>query len=256
MEENNIVELGTIYFGEEPVPCGFHRSDIKPRLPINRDMFYIADSVDGKRIPFIRWKNLLVASKPVCTEVSWEDLNKAGYIYGRPVIIDGKPYLCRSLKVGTKAGDPNEWDQLVSEYPNASNRYLHWKDTYFWGQESGSSVIHRVVRGYISAREYGYLPKDTCTRSTGFRPVLEELPPVPDDLSSLIGKDIAIYGQETDIFGILKQVTDYDLVIAPSLTRSMEASAIVTDSCKWATWDNGNIAVNRNAPIWIEESKF
>lgn len=127
---------------------------------------------------------------------------------------------------------------------------------YFWGQEAGSSALHRVVRGYISAREYGYLPKDTCTRSTGFRPVLEELPPVPDDLSSLIGKDIAIYGQETDIFGILERVTDYDLLIVPSLAQNMETSTIVTDSCEWATWDNGNIAVNRTAPIWIEESKF
>ena len=80
--------------------------------------------------------------------------------------------------------------------------------------------------------------------------------PVPDDLSSLLGKDVAIYGQETDVFGILKQVTDYDLLIVPSLARSMEASTIVTDSCKWATWDNGNIAVSRNAPVWIEEAKF
>lgn len=197
-----------------------------------------------------------VTANCIVLNISWHDLDRQGYIFGRPVFIDGQGYLCRSLKVGTKAGDPNEWDQLVSEYPNASNRYLHWRDTYFWGQESGSSVIHRVVRGYIAARDYGYLPKDTCTRSTGFRPVLEELPPVPDDLSALLGKDVVIYGQETDVFGILKQVTDYDLLIVPSLARSMEASTIVTDSCKWATWDNGIIAVAKNAPIWIEESKF
>ena len=79
---------------------------------------------------------------------------------------------------------------------------------------------------------------------------------MPDDLSLLLGKEVAVYGQETDIFGILKQISDYDLLIIPSLARSMEASTIVTDSYKWAAWDNGIIAVNRNAPIWVEESKF
>ena len=68
---------------------------------------------------------LLISDRVLLMRISWDDLNEAGYVQGRPVAIDGRRYLCRLLTGGSRfrvEGDAcsggwptaNEWDRYVA----------------------------------------------------------------------------------------------------------------------------------------------
>ena len=104
-----IVNLGSLYLNGQPIDLG---------VEYNGEVLSFGNTIPGKTIPFVKWGKLLVASQCVCINIRWDELNKAGYIFGRPVKIDGVPYLCRSLKVGEK----KECVQRVGFYPGRSGR--------------------------------------------------------------------------------------------------------------------------------------
>ena len=68
----------------------------------------LGDTVPGKAIHFVKWKDLWVASEIICPNAGWNDLEKYNFITGWPIRIDGVLYLCRSLKVGEERDVPNE----------------------------------------------------------------------------------------------------------------------------------------------------
>ena len=102
-----IKKFGTIYLDGWPY---------KPGTQYNGEVLSIRDSVPDRSIPFVKWKNLWVASQCACFNTTWLALDHFDFIYGHPVKIDGKSYLCRSLKVGSEEGVPNEWDNIIDEF--------------------------------------------------------------------------------------------------------------------------------------------
>ena len=191
---------------------------------------------------------LLVASQCVCTNISWDELNKAGYIFGWPVKIDGAPYLCRSLKAGEERDVPNEWDSILDDLGEDDGLW-HWSDGYFWGQETSRRFASsRAVRGWSSARYWNY---DSATYRyvyVGFRPVLEPLPPEPLVSDTLIGANLKVYGPDTAIIGQLVEYTDYDLVIELSAQQPSPMER------KWAGKDGKHIIIDRSAIVWVQET--
>ena len=233
-----IKNFGTVYLDGQPYV---------PGAESNGRVISFGDTVSEKAIPFVRWKSLWVASQCVCINISWEQLSKAGYIFGCPVKIDGTSYLCRSLEVGEESDVPNEWDSILDDLGEDDSLW-HWSEQFFWGQEtSKNQASHRAVRGWVSAR-YWYSHDATLRYvNVGFRPVLEPLAPEPLISGSLIGATLKLYGPNKAFSGRLEEFSDYDLVIEPS------AQQLIPADCKWVSKDGGRIIVERSAITWMQE---
>ena len=233
-----IIKLGCLQLNRQPKGLG---------VKYNGEVLSFGDTDPLKAIPFVKWGKLLVASQCVCTNISWDELNKAGYIFGWPVKIDGAPYLCRSLKAGEERDVPNEWDSILDDLGEDDGLW-HWSDGYFWGQETSRRFASsRAVRGWSSARYWNY---DSATYRyvyVGFRPVLEPLPPEPLVSDTLIGANLKVYGPDTAIIGQLVEYTDYDLVMAPNTKLRLPRK------CQWVRRDGKRIIIDRAAIVWMKE---
>ena len=129
--------------------------------------------------------SLFVADYAVTHTVSWDDLNTAGLIFGKDYAIGGVGYTLRAPSVGSDStgwddsqrGVPqsNEWDTML----NKDSGYIqNWNKMYLWGQDTFSgNASCRAVRGYHSARFWGYFSSSGRNVSLGFRPVLDVLNP-------------------------------------------------------------------------------
>ena len=233
-----IIKLGCLQLNRRPKGLG---------VKYNGEVLSFGDTDPLKAIPFVKWGKLLVASQCVCTNISWDELNKAGYIFGWPVKIDGAPYLCRSLKAGEERDVPNEWDSILDDLGEDDGLW-HWSDGYFWGHEtSKNQASYRAVRGWVSARFWNGRNATSRYVSVGFRPVLEPLAPEPLISGSLIGATLKLYGPSKAFSGRLEEFSDYDLVIEPY------AQQLISADCKWVSRDGGRIIIERSAITWIQE---
>ena len=234
-----IVKLGSIYLDGVIQTPGFDCGDSAE--------ISFGDTVSGQEISWVRLKSgLLIADRCVCTDISWEQLDNQGLVFGTPIQIDGQFYLCRCLKVGAEKGIPNEWDAALDEAGEANNLW-HWSNVCFWGQEtSGYNASYHAVRGYGSARLW--LSNGTTYRTVdvGFRPALEPLSAScsPDTLMGKLTK--AYCPGSVTIEGILVDFNDYDVVLRPS-------SSLPAD-CPWATKEDCNVIIGRDNIIWLKES--
>lgn len=134
--------------------------------------------------------SLFVADYAVTHTVSWDDLNTAGLIFGKDYAAGGVDYTLRAPSVGSnytgsgnsERGVPqsNEWDTML----NKDSRYIqNWNKMYSLGQDAFSGdASRRAVRGYHSARYWGYNYATGSYSILGFRPVLEVMN--PDTLGS------------------------------------------------------------------------
>ena len=233
-----IINFGTVYLDGQPYV---------PGAESNGRVISFGDTVSEKAIPFVRWKSLWVASQCVCINISWEQLSKAGYIFGCPVKIDGTFYLCRSLEVGEEKDVSNEWDSILDDLGEDDGLW-HWSEQFFWGQEpSKNQASHRAVRGYPSAHYWSHRNAATRFVSVGFRPILEPLAPEPLISDALIRADLKVYGPDTAIIGQLVEYTDYDLVMVSN------ADLRLPQQCQWARRDGKHIIIDRTAVIWVKE---
>ncbi len=167
-------------------------------------------------VPQLRWneiedegRRLLICDRMILARVSWDDLNAAGYVTGRQVVIDGRRYLCRLLGGGEdfRVGDDgyqgaapaNEWDRYIggneavaglpSPVPRGAGRELtdedlasphnlvwNWLGAVSWTREP---YLHRATarccRGYQSARFFYLNTQSHRHEDIGWRPVLEPL---------------------------------------------------------------------------------
>ena len=127
--------------------------------------------------------SLFVADYAVTHTISWGGLNDEGLIFGKDYAIGGVGYTLRAPSVGSDStgwddsqrGVPqsNEWDTML----NKDSGYIqNWNKMYLWGQDTFSgNASCRAVRGYTSARFWGYFSSSGRNVSLGFRPVLEVL---------------------------------------------------------------------------------
>ena len=127
--------------------------------------------------------SLFVADYAVTHTISWGGLNDEGLIFGKDYVAGGVGYTLRAPSVGSDStgwddsqrGVPqsNEWDTML----NKDSGYIqNWNKMYLWGQDTFSgNASCRAVRGYHSARFWGYFSSSGRNVSLGFRPVLEVL---------------------------------------------------------------------------------
>lgn len=209
--------LGSLYLNEQPV---------EPQLICGKSTaISLGDTVPGKELKWLHVHGLLVAYGCVCSNIKWVTLNRLGYIFGRPVWIDGQPYMCRSL--GTEKDNPevDEWNAILdelgigeevvkdNEFINAVDPQYH-EEYNFWTQE-----IYESERKYCTIRGGFGFPRRRNRISathysigTGFRPVLE--PMHADSPENLIGIEAKFYGPHGEtLTGTLVEYDDYDLVL-------------------------------------------
>ena len=134
--------------------------------------------------------SLFIADYNVTHTVSRDDLNTKSLIFGKNYASGGVDYILRALSVGSnytgsgnsERGVPqsNEWDTML----NKDSGYIqNWNEMYSWGQDTVSDdASSRAIRGYTSARGYGWDASSRRGAIYGFRPVLEVLN--PDTLGS------------------------------------------------------------------------
>jgi len=222
-----------MYFNDEPFCIGSQ---------CNGRNLSIGNTFQGKAISWIKANGLLVADHTICFDISWDDLNRQGFIFGKKVVIDGIPYFCRSLRVGSNKDMPNEWDDILDAV-GEDDSFWHWRDNYFWGQETSKlNEANRAYRGYRSARRWNCcLSAFYRNVDIGFRPVLEPL--VPDSLisDSLIGTTVNAHGCGGTISGVLTGFTDYDLFLSP-ITNSAQIT-----NFPWCCQQDGTTIIDRSA---------
>ena len=128
--------------------------------------------------------SLFVSDYNVVHSVSWYNLNKAEYIFGKSYTSGNISYTMRALSGGnrytlggTEAIGPrnNEWDTILDK----NEAYIKNADMFSWVQdeyEDGGILTNRMLRGYSIN---GYTVRTAVSSSEGspeehgFRPVLE-----------------------------------------------------------------------------------
>lgn len=233
-----LVKLGSIYFDGDSVD---------PGSALDGQQFSIGDTRPGKELQWVQDGKLLVADRCICVNISWDNLNKMGFVFGTLVVIDNNSYLCRCLKVGSWVGAPNEWDTLLDKY-GEDNALWHWEDKWFWGQETLSGATsRRACRGCNSAPYYGSYSASSWYAFLGFRPIMEPLDSVSLSPDHLTGKQVQVYGpQWATIDGILIGADDYDLIL--------DVGTVLPEDFSWGAKTNKGIIINRANVNWLKEA--
>lgn len=186
-EDWEIYKSNTLCFGSLMVKGGIVQIPEDPTydgdmIGYNRQDIMITDTKPGFEIKWLHLKdNIYICDRGLINCVSWDTLEKAGYVSGKEVMIDGKR--CRIRLMTGSNGIPgtygrdrcNEWDELMDKY-GENNNLTHYKDMQTWCQEADCNYSdYRSVRGYRSARDYcGYHATNSRTY-VAFRPALEIL---------------------------------------------------------------------------------
>lgn len=235
-----LVELGSVYFGGTASVPGFSACD--------STLVSLGNTVPGMELEWVKYNNLLVSTNCVCVDISWNTLYRLGYTFGHPVCIDGKSYLCRCPELGPMEGDPNEWDDILAATTDDPG-FWHCGHQWFWGQDTPKDMpLRRRIQGFHSPRNSASSASENHTALLGFRPILGPLPPVPSDLSTLVGKRIFISGpQGMTIGGKLVEFDEYDLIL--------EHVSRVKTECNWVSKPSKDTIVDRASVLWLTETK-
>ena len=140
--------------------------------------------------------SLFIADHILTTDVSYDMLNAADYIFGNSCTVNDVDYTLRAPTIGNSyafsasQGIPenNEWDQILFKDTGfIKNLFLStpsWSQIWTWGQDTNTSgsIIRSVRSGY---NQLGGAPTRFDTH-VGYRPVLE-LPtdPAADSLKAV-----------------------------------------------------------------------
>ena len=177
--------------------------------------------------------SLFIADFAVTNDVSWDALNTAGLIFGKDYAAGGVDYTLRAPSVGSnytgsgnsERGVPqsNECDTML----NKDSGYIqNWNKMYSWGQDAFSGdASSRAIRGYVSARGYGWDASSRRSASYGFRPVLEVLNPdtLGSDGMKVVTLDLGggtLGGSSDAIYIIVKTGSEFTAPASNGLTRS------------------------------------
>ena len=145
-------------------------------------------SDDAKKLQWVKIKDgdktLLICDRVILVNVTWNDLNSAGWIFGKEVTIDGAKYKLRSLTGGSNyrntsdayaGGTPtnNEWDRFITreevitglpapvssdldsnlnstDFSSTHNALWNWAGVYTWCQETYSSnTSFQIGRAHV-----------------------------------------------------------------------------------------------------------
>ena len=176
---HNVFKFGALYMGSkiQPIP---RTPKIKGDIPKydGKSTIAIGPADKGKSITWIKPDslNLLIADRALLVEASLEDLNKNGFVTGKPILMNGQYFRCRLLQVGEENNVPNEWDAALDETGEDDNLW-HWTKMFFWGADASTyDASGHAVRGCGSARFWSDSNAEAQYPDVGFRPALEPLP--------------------------------------------------------------------------------
>lgn len=231
------IKIGTISYEGKTMPAGFSCDEFAK--------IAFGDTVPGLELLWVPYRDVLIADRCVYRNVSWDQLDQYGFVFGTKIQIDGRPYLCRCLKYG-------EWDKALDALGKSCDLW-NWSDTYFWTQMVYPTVEPNCeIRGGVSARYQD--TSDPTVRNTriGFRPVLEPL--ITELSDDMIGNNIKVFWpnqkgtlKRIELFvGRLIRFDNYDLVL--------ETSDKIPAGCNWAVRRGQEIVINRDAITEIGEA--
>ena len=134
--------------------------------------------------------SLFIADYRVTTNISWIDLNNAGFIFGKTNTAGGINYTLRAPTMGSIYKSPmrgapanNEWDQILAKNSDFikeldNNRNI----SLFWGQDTSRSYDFNIRKTTRNSVNNFMGTTESSNYGICFRPVLEVLN--PDTLSS------------------------------------------------------------------------
>ena len=231
----NIIKLGSLFLDGRPVETGMQY--------VPSQTIEVGEMTPSKEIGWVAVNGLLIADQCLLTNVSWDDLDVQGLVFGKEVTVQGLRFKIRLLKVGSKEDVPNEWDAALDAV-GEDDTLWHWDHKFFWGQEPVSgSVSHRAIRGYTSARHWGWSDSSSRHAYIGFRPALEPLPTDPSAIRH--SQEALVIGRAGAVAGSLIDATAYDLVIQPN------ADGLIGEVSFAAKMQDGTLAVDRSGIISI-----
>lgn len=231
----NIIKLGSLFLDGRPVETGMQY--------VPSQTIEVGEMTPSKEIGWVAVNGLLIADQCLLTNVSWDDLDVQGLVFGKEVTVQGLRFKIRLLKVGSKEDVPNEWDAALDAV-GEDDTLWHWDHKFFWGQEPVSgSVSHRAIRGYTSARYWNWNDSSRRHAHLGFRPALEPLPTDPSAIRH--SQEALVIGRAGAVAGSLIDATAYDLVIQPN------ADGLIGEVSFAAKMQDGTLAVDRSGIISI-----
>lgn len=231
----NIIKLGSLFLDGRPVETGMQY--------VPSQTIEVGEMTPSKEIGWVAVNGLLIADQCLLTNVSWDDLDVQGLVFGKEVTVQGLRFKIRLLKVGSKEDVPNEWDAALDAV-GEDDTLWHWDHKFFWGQEPVSgSVSHRAFRGYYSARYWSNFDATGPLPFVGFRPALEPLPTDPSAIRH--SQEALVIGRAGAVAGSLIDATAYDLVIQPN------ADGLIGEVSFAAKMQDGTLAVDRSGIISI-----
>lgn len=231
----NIIKLGSLFLDGRPVETGMQY--------VPSQTIEVGEMTPSKEIGWVAVNGLLIADQCLLTNVSWDDLDVQGLVFGKEVTVQGLRFKIRLLKVGSKEDVPNEWDAALDAV-GEDDTLWHWDHKFFWGQEPVSgSVSSRALRGYLSARHWRNSGAANSTPHVGFRPALEPLPTDPSAIRH--SQEALVIGRAGAVAGSLIDATAYDLVIQPN------ADGLIGEVSFAAKMQDGTLAVDRSGIISI-----
>lgn len=231
----NIIKLGSLFLDGRPVETGMQY--------VPSQTIEVGEMTPSKEIGWVAVNGLLIADQCLLTNVSWDDLDVQGLVFGKEVTVQGLRFKIRLLKVGSKEDVPNEWDAALDAV-GEDDTLWHWDHKFFWGQEPVSgSVSLRAYRGYTSARYWNLSTAANSSSLVGFRPALEPLPTDPSAIRH--SQEALVIGRAGAVAGSLIDATAYDLVIQPN------ADGLIGEVSFAAKMQDGTLAVDRSGIISI-----
>lgn len=231
----NIIKLGSLFLDGRPVETGMQY--------VPSQTIEVGEMTPSKEIGWVAVNGLLIADQCLLTNVSWDDLDVQGLVFGKEVTVQGLRFKIRLLKVGSKEDVPNEWDAALDAV-GEDDTLWHWDHKFFWGQEPVSgSVSRRASRGYYSARYWDWYYSSYRNAGLGFRPALEPLPTDPSAIRH--SQEALVIGRAGAVAGSLIDATAYDLVIQPN------ADGLIGEVSFAAKMQDGTLAVDRSGIISI-----
>ena len=177
--------------------------------------------------------SLFMADHILTTDVSYDMLNAADYIFGNSCTVNDVDYTLRAPTIGntyassSSQGIPenNEWDQILFKDSGFIKNLLlatpSWSEIWAWGQDTNTSGS--IIRSVRSGRnQLGGAPTRFDTH-VGYRPVLE----LPTDLAADSLKRVALAlgggklgNSSEDIQIIVKTGSAFTAPAFDGLTRS------------------------------------
>ena len=228
------LKLGSLYLDEKPVALG---AEYQPGQTIS-----FGEAAPDMAISWVPVNGQLIADRCILTNVSWDDLDGQGLVFGKEVKIQGFRFAARLLKVGDNEDGPNEWDAALDTV-GEDDALWHWSGKYFWGQESAEVASNRVTRGYTSARLFDWTSSGTRFVHLGFRPALVPLASAPSALRH--DQEVIAIGRNGCVIGNLVGENQYDLILRPKACWVAGAPLFA------ANLQDGTLAVDRSGILSI-----